>query len=183
VYSNTGGQASKATPKAAVAKFAASGKALVKKDLARIAMTYGHIYVASVALGARDEHTLRVFIEAERYKGPSLIIAYSHCIAFGMDMEKGMQDQKMAVQTGYWPLFRYNPELAREGKNPLILDSGAPQSPLSEYTDKQNRFKILAKSHPERSKKLLEEAQKDINDRRRIYEKMASETPSGDLGK
>ncbi len=177
VYSNTGGQASKSTPKAAVAKFAASGKALVKKDLARIAMTYGHIYVASVALGAKDEHTLRTFIEAERYKGPSLIIAYSHCIAFGMDMEKGMQDQKMAVQTGYWPLFRYNPELAREGKNPLILDSGAPKSPLSEYTDKQNRFKILAKSDPERSKRLLEEAQKDIIERRQIYERMASETP------
>ena len=180
VYSNTGGQASKATPRGAVARFAASGKSLPKKDLARMAMTYGYIYVANVALGAKDEHTLRVFLEAERYEGPSLIIAYSHCIAHGINMTQGMQDQKAAVSTGYWPLFRFNPGLIKEGKNPLILDSPAPKVPFTEYACRQNRFHVLSKTNPERAKELLALAQKDIYERWSFYEKMASSQPSAD---
>ncbi len=174
VYSNTGGQASKATPRGAVAKFAAAGKSFPKKDLARMVMTYGHVYVANVALGAKDENTLRAFIEAERYQGPSLIIAYSSCIAHGINMTDSLQDQKAAVMTGYWPLFRYNPQLEKEGKNPFILDSSAPQIPFKEYTYRQNRFKILTKTDPQRAKELEEFSQQDIYDRWKIYEKMAS---------
>jgi pyruvate-ferredoxin/flavodoxin oxidoreductase len=174
VYSNTGGQSSKATPRGAVAKFATSGKVFPKKDLARMAMTYGHVYVANVALGAKDEHTLRSFIEAERYEGPSLIIAYSHCIAHGVNITESMQDQKAAVMTGYWPLFRFNPELAKEGKNPFVMDSSAPQVPFKDYTYRQNRFQILAKTQPQKAKELLDLAQKDIYERWEIYEKMAS---------
>ena len=164
VYSNTGGQSSKATPRAAVAKFATSGKAFPKKDLARMAMTYGHVYVANVALGAKDEHTLRAFIEAEHYEGPSLIIAYSSCIAHGINMTESVQDQKAAVLTGYWPLFRFNPDLAKEGKNPFVLDSSARQVPFKDYTYRQNRFQILAKTQPQRAKELLNLAQTDIYD-------------------
>ena len=120
VYSNTGGQASKSTPRGAVAKFAATGKALGKKDLGLMAMTYGNVYVARVAMGANDAQTLRAFLEAEAYDGPSLIIAYSHCIAHGIDMRKGLDQQKLAVQSGNWPLYRYNPALVAQGKNPLI---------------------------------------------------------------
>ena len=152
VYSNTGGQASKSTSRGAVAKFAAAGKPLPKKDLARIAMTYGHVYVATVAIGAKDEHTLRTFIEAERYDGPSLIIAYSHCIAHGINMSTGFSDQKTAVSSGYWPLFRYNPELKAQGKNPFVLDSAAPKIAFKELADRENRFKMLQKSHPEKAK-------------------------------
>ncbi|MDZ4243357.1 MAG: thiamine pyrophosphate-dependent enzyme, partial [Candidatus Omnitrophota bacterium] len=125
VYSNTGGQMSKATPRAAVAKFAPGGKSMAKKDLARMMMPYGYVYVAAVAMGAKDEHTVRAFLEAEAYNGPSLIIAYSHCIAHGINMTTGLQDQKAAVLSGYWPLFRFNPLLAFEGINPLVLDSTA----------------------------------------------------------
>ena len=177
VYSNTGGQASKATSRGAVAKFAAAGKPLPKKDLARIAMTYGHVYVASVAMGAKDEHTLRAFLEAERYDGPALIIAYSHCIAHGINMTTAFSDQKTAVSSGYWPLFRYNPELTAEGKNPFILDSAAPKIPFKERADRENRFKMLEKSHPEKAKELLKLAQQDIYDRWAIYEQMASQSP------
>ncbi|HQP10973.1 MAG TPA: thiamine pyrophosphate-dependent enzyme, partial [Candidatus Omnitrophota bacterium] len=176
VYSNTGGQASKSTARGAVAKFATAGKLLPKKDLARMAMTYGHVYVATVALGAKDEHTLKTFIEAERYEGPSLIIAYSHCIAHGINMTTGFSDQKTAVSTGYWPLYRYNPELAAEGKNPLILDSAAPKTPFKERADLENRFKMLEKSDPEKAKELLRLAQKDIYDRWTILEQMAKQT-------
>ena len=119
VYSNTGGQASKSTPRGAVAKFAAQGKSTPKKDLGLLAMAYGNVYVAHVAMGANDQQTLRAFLEAEAYDGPSLIIAYSHCIAHGIEMSKGLEQQKLAVQSGYWPLYRYNPELHAEGKNPL----------------------------------------------------------------
>ena len=129
VYSNTGGQCSKSTPRGAVAKFAAAGKPAAKKDLALMAMTYGNVYVAKVAMGANDQHTLRAFLEAEAYDGPSLIIAYSHCIAHGINMGKGMQNQKAAVDSGYWQLFRYNPDLAKEGKNPFKLDSKDPKIP------------------------------------------------------
>ncbi|HLF18188.1 MAG TPA: pyruvate:ferredoxin (flavodoxin) oxidoreductase [Candidatus Omnitrophota bacterium] len=178
VYSNTGGQASKSTPRGAVAKFAAGGKPMPKKDLARIAMIYEYVYVASVALGAKDEHTLKAFLEAEAYPGPSLIIAYSHCIAQGIDMTTAMSDQKNAVLTGYWPLFRYNPALAFEGKNPLILDSKSPKIPLDEFMYSQNRFKILTKTHPPRAKELLKLAQEDVNKRFEIFEQMAAQAPA-----
>ena len=122
VYSNTGGQASKATPRSAVAKFAAKGKGLPKKDLGMIAMSYGYVYVAKIAMGASDQQTLRAFMEVDAYNGPSLIIAYSHCIAHGYDLVNGLEQQKLAVQSGFWPLFRYNPDLVEEGKNPLLID-------------------------------------------------------------
>ncbi|MCR4337551.1 MAG: 4Fe-4S dicluster domain-containing protein, partial [Candidatus Omnitrophica bacterium] len=178
VYSNTGGQASKSTSRGAVAKFAAGGKPLAKKDLARIAMMYGHVYVASIALGARDEHTLKVFLEAEKYSGPSLIIAYSHCIAHGINMTTAMQDQKNAVLSGYWPLFRFNPDLAFEGKNPLTVDYKAPAVPLEKFIYQQNRFNLLTKSQPERAKELLKLAQEDVNNRWAFYEQMAASQPS-----
>ncbi len=133
VYSNTGGQASKSTPLGAVAKFAARGKATPKKDLGMLAMAYGNVYVARVAMGASDQQTLKAFLEAEAYDGPSLIIAYSHCIAHGIDMSKGLEQQKLAVQSGYWPLYRYNPALLDEGKNPFMLDSKEPSLPLERY--------------------------------------------------
>ncbi len=128
VYSNTGGQASKSTPRGAVAKFAARGKSMPKKDLGMLAMAYGNVYVARVAMGANDQQTLHAFLEAEAYDGPSLIIAYSHCIAHGIDMRKGLEQQRLAVQSGYWPLYRYNPALADEGKNPLTIDSKEPNT-------------------------------------------------------
>ena len=176
VYSNTGGQASKATPRAAVAKFAAAGKPVAKKDLARIAMTYGSVYVANVAMGARDEHTVKSFIEAEKYNGPSLIIAYSHCIAHGINMRTGFENQKLAVQSGYWPLFRFNPDLVKEGKNPLSIDSAAPKIPLKEYAYRENRFVMLSKSMPERAKELLEQAQQDVYRRWAIYQHLAAQS-------
>lgn len=175
VYSNTGGQMSKATPRGAIAKFAAAGKPAPKKDLARMIMTYGNVYVANVAIGARDEHTVKSFLEAEHYPGPSLIIAYSHCIAHGIDMGCGLQYQKDAVNSGYWPLFRYNPLLKEEGKNPLILDSQAPKMKFEEYALKENRFRSLMKADPERSKILLGLAQKDVDERWAIYQAMASD--------
>lgn len=174
VYSNTGGQMSKATPCGAVAKFAAAGKTANKKDLGLIAMSYGNVYVASVAMGARDEHTLKSFIEAEAYPGPSLILAYSHCIAHGIDMTTGMKDQKTAVQSGYWPLYRYNPELSLQGKNPFQLDSPKPTLPVQEFTYQQTRFRMLAKSHPDQAKALLDRAQAAADDRRRFYENLAA---------
>jgi len=180
VYSNTGGQMSKATPRAAVAKFAAGGKNVPKKDLGRMAMTYGHVYVAAVAMGANNEQTIKAFMEAERYDGPSLIIAYSHCIAHGINMETGLQDQKAAVASGHWPLYRYNPELAKEGKNPFQLDSGAPKMSVADYAYKQNRFKMLTKSNPEEAKRLMELAQKDVNERWKIYEQMAKAYSEGE---
>ncbi|HEY6951312.1 MAG TPA: pyruvate:ferredoxin (flavodoxin) oxidoreductase [Bacteroidota bacterium] len=169
VYSNTGGQMSKSTPRGAVAKFAAAGKSTGKKDLALLAMTYGNVYVARVALGANDAQTVKAFLEAEAYDGPSIIIAYSHCIAHGIDMGKGMTNQKVAVETGYWPLMRYNPALIEEGKNPFKLDSKPPKSPLQDFTNLETRFKILEKSHPDRAKELLELAQGDIERRWDYY--------------
>ncbi len=173
VYSNTGGQMSKATPLGAVAKFAASGKPSLKKDLGLIAMTYGNVYVASVAIGARDEHTLRAFLEAEAYQGPSLIIAYSHCIAHGISMATGLQQQKAAVDSGQWLLYRYNPDLVVEGKNPLSLDSRAPKMPVLQYLNMQNRFRMLLQSKPERAKKLFKQAQEAVEARWGLYEYLA----------
>lgn len=174
VYSNTGGQASKATPRAAVAKFAAGGKPMRKKDLGAIAMTYGHVYVANVAMGAKDEHTLKAFLEAEKYAGPSLIIAYSSCIAQGLDLRHSLSGQKAAVDSGYWPLYRYNPDLALQGKNPFLLDSRKPKISFAEYAKTENRFNVLAKVNPKDADSLLKQAQTDIDERWNFLEKMAA---------
>jgi pyruvate-ferredoxin/flavodoxin oxidoreductase len=182
VYSNTGGQMSKATPRAAVAKFAAGGKATAKKDLALMAMTYGSVYVARVAMGGNDAQTLRAFREAEAYPGPSLIIAYSHCIAHGYDLRHGMDQQKAAVLTGHWPLLRYNPELAREGRPTLELDSKAPSVPLKTYAYNETRYTMLAHSDPEAARRLLEKAQEDVLARWRIYEQWAALFSERDVG-
>jgi pyruvate-ferredoxin/flavodoxin oxidoreductase len=173
VYSNTGGQASKSTPRAAVAKFAAGGKPGPKKDLGLIAMSYGTVYVASVAMGAKDEHTLKTFLEAEAYNGPSLIIAYAHCIAHGINMTTGMADQKAAVDSGQWLLYRYNPERAQAGENPLILDSRTPTRKVQDFMLMETRFKMLTKSKPEDAKRLWQEAQQDVAARYRLYEYLA----------
>ncbi|WP_017713193.1 pyruvate:ferredoxin (flavodoxin) oxidoreductase [Prochlorothrix hollandica] len=172
VYSNTGGQMSKATPRAAVAKFAAGGKPAGKKDLGLMAMTYGNVYVASVAMGARDEHTLRTFMEAEAYEGPSLIIAYSHCIAHGIDMALGMQQQKLAVDSGRWLLYRYDP---RRGDHALQLDSRSPKGSLEQAMYSENRFKMLLRSKPADAKRLLQEAQQDVDTRWRMYQYLADQ--------
>ncbi|MDJ0795340.1 MAG: pyruvate:ferredoxin (flavodoxin) oxidoreductase [Calothrix sp. MO_167.B12] len=174
VYSNTGGQSSKATPKAAVAKFAASGKPAAKKDLGLMAMTYGNVYVASVALGARDEHTLKAFLEAEAYDGPSLIIAYSHCIAHGINMTTAMSRQKELVESGRWLLYRYNPDLVAQGKNPLQLDSRQPKQSVEQSMYQENRFKMLTKSKPELAGDLLQQAQAEAEARWRMYEYLAA---------
>ena len=174
VYSNTGGQMSKATPRGAVAKFAAGGKATAKKDLALIAMTYGGIYVARVAMGANDGQMLRALREAEAYDGPSLVIAYSHCIAHGYDLRHGMDQQKAAVLSGHWPLLRYDPALARAGKNPLQLDSKAPSIPLERYAYHETRYGMLTLSHPDEARRLLALAQDDVAQRWRLYEHLAA---------
>ncbi|MEJ5169406.1 MAG: hypothetical protein WHU10_00300, partial [Fimbriimonadales bacterium] len=173
VYSNTGGQASKSTSRAAVAKFAAGGKPGAKKDLGRMAMQYGNVYVAQVAMGASDAQTLRAFLEAEAYDGPSLIIAYSHCIAHGIDMRKGLNQQKLAVECGHWPLYRYNPTLAAEGKNPLQLDSKPPSIPYRDYAYNETRYRMLAQSNPEVAAALLQEAEKDARARYAALQQMA----------
>lgn len=178
VYSNTGGQASKATPRAAVAKFAAGGKQTAKKDLGAIAMTYGNVYVGSVAMGARDEHTLKVFLEAEAYPGPSLILAYSHCIAHGINMKTAMAHQKDLVDSGRWLLYRYNPELQAQGQNPLQMDSRAPKKPVKLSMYKENRFQMLNKTNPEAAKQLLKEAQSDVEARWERYQQLASQGSS-----
>src|SRR5262249_4768755 len=156
------------TPRAAVAKFAAGGKPGPKKDLGMMAMSYGHVYVASVAMGAKDEHTLKAFLEAEAYDGPSLIIAYSHCIAHGIDMTRGMQNQKAAVETGHWLLYRYNPDRAEQGENPLLLDSRTPSKKIQDYLTTETRFKMLTKSKPEDAKGLWKQAQRDAEVRYRF---------------
>ncbi|HUK26024.1 MAG TPA: pyruvate:ferredoxin (flavodoxin) oxidoreductase [Terriglobales bacterium] len=177
VYSNTGGQASKSTPRAAVAKFAAGGKPAPKKDLGLMAMSYGNVYVASVAMGAKDEHTLRAFLEAEAYNGPSIIIAYSHCIAHGINMTTAMSDQKMAVDSGQWLLYRYHPERGAAGENPLMLDSRAPTRKVQDFMLMETRFKMLTKSRPEDAKRLWREAQHDADTRYRLYEYLAQRKP------
>jgi len=179
VYSNTGGQMSKATPRGAVAKFAAGGKLMSKKDLAMMAMIYGNVYVARVAIGANDAQTVRAFLEAEAYNGPSLVIAYSHCIAHGYDLVNGMEQQKAAVQSGHWVLLRYDPDLLKKGKNPLQLDSKPPTLSLDKYIYNETRYNMLVHSNPEAAKHLLELAQKDVMSRWRLYENWAA-TPVGD---
>jgi len=162
VYSNTGGQMSKSTPIGAVAKFASAGKSLPKKDMGLLAMSYGNVYVARIAMGANDTHTIKAILEAEKYPGPSLLIAYSHCIAHGYDLKYGMQQQKRAVQSGHWNLFRYNPEAMDRDENPLTLDSHGPQIPLKDYLYQENRFKMLTKMDPERARSLLHDAQEHV---------------------
>jgi pyruvate-ferredoxin/flavodoxin oxidoreductase len=179
VYSNTGGQMSKATPRAAVAKFATGGKQTAKKDLALEAISYGSVYVARVAMGGNDTHTVKAFLEAEAYDGPSLIIAYSHCIAHGYDLALGMEQQKAAVLSGYWPLMRYNPALRAAGKNPFQLDSRAPSISLKKYVYQEARYSMLARNNPEEANRLLELAQGDVDRRWKVYsnQALANETP------
>jgi pyruvate-ferredoxin/flavodoxin oxidoreductase len=173
VYSNTGGQASKSTGLGAVAKFAAGGKPVPKKDLGMMAMTYGYVYVAQVAMGASDRQTIQAFLEAESYDGPSLIIAYSTCIAHGINMAEGMNQEKLAVASGHWPLYRYDPRRRAQGLNPLQLDSKAPSVPLRDYIYNENRYRMLARSNPEEAERLLERAQAAVLERWRKYEHMA----------
>jgi len=174
VYSNTGGQMSKSTPRGAVAKFAAGGKPAGKKDLAMMAMSYGNVYVARVSLGANDAQVIKAFQEAEAYPGASIIIAYSHCIAHGFDLKLGLEHQKAAVNSGAWILMRYNPALAAEGKNPLILDSKEPSIPLSDYIYSETRYKMLTLSNPTEAAKLLAEAEADIKTKWRLYKHLAA---------
>jgi pyruvate-ferredoxin/flavodoxin oxidoreductase len=174
VYSNTGGQASKSTPRGAVAKFAMSGKGISKKDLGLIAMSYGYVYVARIAMGSSDQQTLKAILEAEAFDGPSIIIAYSHCIAHGIDMAKGLEQQKLAVQSGHWPLYRYNPDLIAQGQNPLSIDSKEPSIPLEQYAYNETRYRMLVQADEARAEMLLKEAQNDVNKHWEYYQQMAS---------
>ena len=173
VYSNTGGQQSKATPMGASAKFATAGKALPKKDLAMIAMSYGNVYVAQVSMGANDMQVIKAMNEAEAFDGPSIIIAYSHCVAQGFNLIDGLTHQKEAVDTGSWPLYRYNPDNVKEGKAPLMLDSKAPSKPLSDYMSSETRFQVVKKANPERYETLLNKAQENVNEKRSLLEHMS----------
>ena len=176
VYSNTGGQASKATPLGAVAKFASGGKATAKKDLGMTAMRYGDVYIAQVAMGANDTHTIKAFLEAEAHPGPSLIIAYSQCIAHGIDMARGMHQQKLAVDSGYWPLYRYNPRLVDENKNPFQLDSSDPKIQLQDYIYTEGRYRMLQQSEPAVAKFLLGQAQKAVSRRWHQYKNLSEQS-------
>ncbi|MDV5120681.1 MAG: pyruvate:ferredoxin (flavodoxin) oxidoreductase [Candidatus Scalindua sp.] len=178
VYSNTGGQMSKATPLGAVAQFAAAGKRTSKKNIGMIMSTYGNIYIAQVNFGANPAQTLKAFIEADAYDGPALIIAYSVCIAHGMDMSKGIEAMKKAVTSGYWPLYRYNPELEAQGKNPLVINSKDPSTPFEEYAYRENRYKTLRSSNPEAAKELMKQAEADIKRRWKLLKHMAAWDPS-----
>jgi pyruvate-ferredoxin/flavodoxin oxidoreductase len=178
VYSNTGGQSSKATPLGAVAKFAAGGKVVAKKDLALQAIAYGNVYVARVAMGADPHQTLTAFREAEAYDGPSLIIAYSHCIAHGIEMSKGLDQQYRAVASGHWPLVRYDPTVRARGGNPFQLDSPRPRIPLADYIYKELRYRMLRNADPEEADRLLALAQEAVDQRWATYEQMATRGPA-----
>jgi pyruvate-ferredoxin/flavodoxin oxidoreductase len=178
VYSNTGGQASKSTPMAATAKFAAAGKAVPKKDLALQAISYGNVYVARVAAGANPQQTLQAMREAEAYPGPSIILAYSPCIAHGIDLRDGISQTVKAVDSGYWPLIRYNPELRKAGRKPFILDSTRPSIPLTDFTYNEQRYKILQKNNPVEAERLMKLAQESIDLRWHTYEYMAQQAPA-----
>jgi pyruvate-ferredoxin/flavodoxin oxidoreductase len=173
VYSNTGGQASKATPRAASAKFAANGKSVRKKDLGMLAVSYGNVYVAQIAMGANPNQTLQAFLDAESYRGPSLILAYSQCIAHGINMTHGMTHQKTVVQSGFWPLYRYDPRCAHAGEHPFHLDSRKPTIPFKELAQQEARFAMVARSDPQNAERLIQLAQKDIDDQWHYYEQMA----------
>jgi pyruvate-ferredoxin/flavodoxin oxidoreductase len=172
VYSNTGGQASKSTPRAAVAKFASAGKSIGKKDLGAIARAYGNVYVAQISMGANDTQATKALLEADAWPGPSLVIAYSTCIAHGIDMSKSMSHQKDAVRSGYWPLYRYQPTEGDEG-HPFKLDSAKPTISVRDFVATEARFGILRRTHPERAERLLDLAQADVDERRRYYEQLA----------
>jgi pyruvate-ferredoxin/flavodoxin oxidoreductase len=174
LYSNTGGQASKATPLGAVAKFAAAGKRVPRKDLALLAIAYGNVYVAQVAMGANAQQTLDAFREAEAYDGPSLIIAYSQCIAHGIDMRFGMKQQDLAVACGYWPLVRFNPAMQTVGQNPFQLDSPRPTIPFKDYAYNEVRYSSLARTMPDDAATLLADAQAGITAKYRKYEQLAA---------
>jgi pyruvate-ferredoxin/flavodoxin oxidoreductase len=176
VYSNTGGQSSKSTPIGAVAKFATSGKPTKKKDLGLMAMTYGYVYVASVAMGANKNQLLKALVEAESYQGPSLIIAYAPCINHGINMGQTQEEEKKAVETGYWPLYRYNPTLKEEGKNPFILDSKEPKGNFKEFLLGEVRYSSLTRSFPENAEKLFQKAEEDMKERYELYKHMAAQT-------
>jgi pyruvate-ferredoxin/flavodoxin oxidoreductase len=180
VYSNTGGQASKSTPRAAVAKFAMGGKGMPKKDLGLIAMSYGYVYVARIAMGANDQQTLRAMLEAESYDGPSLIIAYSPCIAHGYDMARSLDQAKLAVQSGHWPMYRYDPRLAGQGQNPLVIESKEPSIPISQYAYNETRYKMLTQLDEARAEQLMREAQHDAKSRWTLYQQMAAMHYNGD---
>ncbi|MFH1383823.1 MAG: pyruvate:ferredoxin (flavodoxin) oxidoreductase [Candidatus Omnitrophota bacterium] len=173
VYSNTGGQSSKATPMGAVARFAESGKPVGKKDLALMAISYGYVYVARVAIGSDPMQVIKAMVEAESYDGPSIVIAYTHCIAHGINMQCGLAEQKMAVESGHWVLLRYNPQLAHEGKNPLLLDSKDPKIALADYAYNENRYRVLKQRDPERAEKLMKQAQKNVTDRFHFYKQLS----------
>ena len=178
VYSNTGGQASKSTPIAATAKFASGGKAITKKDLALQAISYGNVYVARVAMGANPQQTLLAMREAEDYPGPSIILAYSPCIAHGIDLRKGLEQQDKAVASGYWPLLRYNPTLRKAGRKPFVLDSPAPRMKLAEFAYSEMRYKLLLKNHPDEAKRLMQLAQESLDLRWETYEHLAEQDPT-----
>ena len=188
VYSNTGGQASKATPLGAAAKFAMAGKEVGKKDLGLLAMSYGHVYVARVAFGSKYNQTVEAIREAESYPGPSLVIAYSHCIAHGYDLQFGVDQQRLAVDSGIWPLYRFDPRRVASGQPPLKLDSGAAKVPVSEYMKNEARFRMVEKQNPQRFRQLMAEAQRDVTRRVAIYEQLShltvpSTTPAADAAK
>ncbi|MEW8136244.1 MAG: pyruvate:ferredoxin (flavodoxin) oxidoreductase [Candidatus Thiodiazotropha endolucinida] len=172
-YSNTGGQTSKATPLGAVAKFSASGKPTNKKDIALMAMSYGNVYVGQVAFGAKDVHTLRIFLEAESYEGPSLIICYSPCIAHGVDLSNNIRQQELAVDSGHWPLFRYDPRRTEKGENPLKMDSKEPSIPYRDFASTETRFSVLERTHPDLSERFMRQAQQHIKTRYQLYEQLA----------
>jgi pyruvate-ferredoxin/flavodoxin oxidoreductase len=174
VYSNTGGQMSKSTPLGAVAKFAAAGKQVGKKDLAMQAIAYGNVYVARIAMGANPQQTLLAFREAEAYPGPSLILAYSHCIAHGINMQRGLDQQHLAVESGHWPLVRYNPAVRESNENPFVLDSPRPRIPLKQYRYNEVRFKVLTHTNPKEAEQLMDLAQQAVNRRWSLYEEMAA---------
>ena len=170
---NTGGQTSKATPRGAVAKFSSGGKPTAKKDLALLAMDYANVYVAHVAYGAKDIQTLRAFLEAEAHDGPSIIIAYSPCIAHGVDLSNNHRQQDLAVKSGHWPLFRFDPARIAQGKNPLHLDSAEPSIPYREFVQSETRFNMLWHTHPQDAEKFLEQAQQEVTHRYRYYKQLS----------
>ncbi|MCW8914447.1 MAG: thiamine pyrophosphate-dependent enzyme, partial [Magnetovibrio sp.] len=174
VYSNTGGQQSKATPMAAAAKFASAGKSLPKKDLGLMAISYGHVYVASVALGAKDAQTVKAFQEAEQFEGPSVIIANSPCVEHGYEMANALEHQAIAVESGYWPLYRFDPRLINQGKAALQLDSKAPTRPVSDLLEKENRFRQVQRKDPERFARLVAQLESELKHRRQVFEALAT---------
>jgi pyruvate-ferredoxin/flavodoxin oxidoreductase len=173
VYSNTGGQTSKATPLGAVAKFSAAGKSVIKKDLAMMAMAYGSVYVAQVAFGAKDVQTLRAFLEAESFDGPSLIIAYSPCIAHGIDLANNLRQQDLAVRSGHWPLFRYDPRRVKEGESPLHIDSKEPSIPYRDFASTETRFAMLERTNPDAAMRFMKLAQKQAKTKFQLYAQLA----------